>query len=474
MLKKILTALATLLLAPIIFPTGVVLCWFYFYVVAVNGTVGYFTGIGFFKWIPYALASLLLVKGLLLLKGSSKLISVGIEDRGLRNNLLALVLIWLTYIVSASIINSISILQFVVGAKQYILMWGVFVLFAVTNMQALYIEKIWKIFLVILVVQVPVVLVQYVYFVGFRLQSGSGLKNDAAWDSIVGTFGGDPLSGGNSAGLAFFISVMVIFTLGLMKKKLIEMKYAILVLLSALSVLLFAEVKIVFLMIPLGLLWLFRKDILHRPLKVFFGMLVLAAVMLVISSSYQSLYYSHGKELSSAEQFDQTFKTLTDTDLIFDETGEMGRLASWFFWWHENTTEYGMINFLIGHGMLASRSVSLFLSDNIAADYGLHIDANGLAILLWDFGFVGVLLYLSILIYGALISFRLSNNRLIPEFHRVALETGGICLLLLVLAIAHHPSPIVTAISQSVMFLLLGQCMYWQRNALIQHQIKGT
>ncbi|MEK8045671.1 hypothetical protein [Ideonella margarita] len=375
------------------------------YVVA--GSIMYFGGVGQALLLPYGLA----------LGIVAKLLGVRI-DRGSRlTGLHWLFLALAIGVVLAVLLNQPQPLLATTGIKSLMGFVPVAVLLGTGVLNEQWQLRFWRATAFIPVLEVPFVLYQYFVVAAKRASAGGSV----AWDAVVGSFGGNPESGGASGVLAFLALASVFLARELVANNQLRRGWYALIACCALLCIVLAEVKVIVLLLPAAGFVLFLPQIIKRPVRSAFAMIAILIVAVGVIASYAMLHYSkrnHGTP-TPTELYDYTFGYSTDPNYINLETGEMGRSAALRLWWTDGWL-VNPVKGLIGYGPGASRGKSSFGVGEIARRYPFFIDRSAATQILWDFGLFGLVTFLALPFLGAWNCFIANRNRVSSELRAVA------------------------------------------------------
>jgi hypothetical protein len=199
------------------------------------------------------------------------------------------------------------------------------------------------------------------------------------------------------------------------------------VMLAALATVALAEVKIFFIVLPIGLIVLFRRYLLTNPLRSFsigaFGILTLSVVLLI----YQQSYSEKLSQTRSLEGFiDYIFFAESNPNFFNHQTKELSRIGAILMWEQYNdTSDY---RFYLGHGPAASRESQTLGIGVAARKYPFTLSTSTASVMLWDVGIVGFILLLGILLFGGLNAMILARH--VPQMEAAALDSIAVMLLL--------------------------------------------
>lgn len=310
-------------------------------------------------------------------------------------------LLFLAAFAISLVFNRVPKAQIFASAKAMLPMFSVLFALYWFRWKESHLETSWRMMFWVVLVQVPVVLYQHFF-----------VATATTFDSIVGTFGGTPGFGGNSAIMVFFTVLTMGYAAarwnaGLMSGKAMWAFQAV-----GFAIILLGEVKAAFVWLPLMLAWVLRRRIL-RSISAFIGFGILVAAFVGTTYTvYETLYW--GKKVQSAqdvaEKLDRGGGYFFDPNNINYRTGEISRAASLALWARDplETTPRR----LVGYGPGSTKPSGLLGAGQVAKRYQpLHLDATALAILLWDVGLLGALAYSSMLLFALLAAWRYVRHK---------------------------------------------------------------
>lgn len=253
-------------------------------------------------------------------------------------------------------------------------------------------ERLWKIAIWIMVLQLPVAIYQHFYVASMRRNG---------FDSVVGTFGGTPLQGGLSSMLVLFTVAVMGYAVARWNRGLTSTARMLLICLIGMAVIMLGEVKAAFLWLPLVMFFVLRKRIMRNVLTFAMYGLLASAALGAVYYTYDALYWSDSaskvRTRAQQERADNYFFDVRNVDY---RTGEISRGASLAFWWADR--QANIPHRLLGYGPGASKSAGpLGGGGKVARRHApLNIDATAAAVLLWDVGILGAAGYLAMLLAG--------------------------------------------------------------------------
>lgn len=393
----------------------------------VVGQAMYFAGMGQAVWIPFGMGLLMFLRAPMVYASSP------FSRIKLSPPLVYPVLFFMAAVLLSMLINTSQLFQAFRAAKSYIFLWSIFFVIAFWGVKLDTLDRIWRFCIAVTFMQLPLVLYQY-FFVASK-RSNLGGAHGVSWDAIVGGFGGDPMGGGASGTMAWFLVFASVLCIALYRRKLISkwLLYGVLAT-SAICVGL-AEVKVVVLLLPLGLGALLLPYIRKNPFMVIMGLLVSLVSVFAMLVLYGYMRNKAGSfDLDALKILNDAFWYSIDPRFINFSTGEMGRVASIVHWWQENGLD-DPLHTLFGHGPGSSSHSGTFGAGEIARKYSFDINRSTLSIFLWDIGLVGVSSYLLILFRALSLALKASRDANVSPFQAAVLEAvfGGLFMVLLML-----------------------------------------
>lgn len=446
--------LAALLLGAALVTRPVLLLWLtVFATLFVAGTVKYFlTGFDRIWWAGYGLAAAMYVPALLHLLTVQRRQRIRVQQPPTRTLGLLLTL-FLALILISSVVNAVPLAQFAAAAKSWLLYGGLIALFATVPVRRETVHRLGVALLALASVQILPVVYQFVFVRGRRLDLGIGATAAEASDSVVGTFGGSMEGGGQSAVLALFLCITTAYVLLARQRGVISRPLSACLVVLMTVPLLLMEVKVVFVYLPIVLLYVYRRALVRNPLGFIVGALVVIALGTGGLFTYQAVHWERtGRTL--AGNLEKTFSYSFDEEASIERyrAGVMTRREALEYWWqrHDSGTP---IPALFGHGFGAARTTGLTLGTAALPHWPRRIDATGASSLLWELGVLGTAMVVALLVSGSAACGRMARAVVLQPWQRAL---AGSLQLLLALAALSLPYRNDVPYAAPMMCLVLG------------------
>lgn len=399
-------------------------------------------------WVPYMLCMFLVLK----------LPLDALADRSRRDrHRVTPLFVWMLFgffaaVAITTLLNQTPLINLLVGGKHFLFVWALTFLVASRGIDDDFLRKCWLLLLAIAVLQLPFAALQRVFSHG-------------NWDAVVGTFGGDPNGGGGSGLMAIFLAIAIGLAVALLKARQIAPVFGYAVIASGIGSVALGEVKVFFLLLPIVLAVVMRRDFVQRP-ALAFGVLAAGAITLAtVAALYQSYYTNEARKsrsVSAQDYLDYVFKAEGNLDYVNLETGEVSRIGAPLIW-VRTVLKDGPDKLLFGYGLTASRPSETIGKGVMAKRFPFALNTSALTIVLWDTGLVGLLTLCGALAAAAINAFRLSGSMRIPPFHRACLEGCAGAFVVMLVTLGYNDAAINQVSFQFLLPFALGYVLYWLR-----------
>lgn len=411
----------------------------------IQGSAMYFLGLRSATWVAVGFSVLYFFKALLELTGRRKE-AVKIPTDARCGFLAVCALLYVCCFFMSIVFNRVSLGQTAASIKAGLPMFSVLFAFFCFQWESIQLEKVWKFFILIMLLQLPVVAYQHFFIATAR-----------TFDSIVGTFGGTPQGGGNSAILVFFVITVMTYCFARWDQKLMPGTRLVLICLTGIAIIFLGEVKAAFIWVPLTSFWVLRKRIFKNVFSLFTYCILIVVFMGATYMVYNALYW--GKVVDKGHTISEKLNAgggyFFDPTNVNYVTGEISRGASIALWVNDHTAT--IPKRLVGFGPGSSKLTGLLAAGDVARRYApLHIDATTLAILLWDVGLLGTAAYILMLFAGIFAGWRFISKRRGTPAERAMMEACVTMLALYMTMLIYNRALMDEPTAQLLFMLTLG------------------
>ena len=298
----------------------------------------------------------------------------------------------------------------------------------------------------------------------------------AAWDAVVGTFGGDPARGGSSAAMAFFCCLAIGAVVWRAREKRLGLVWAGLLALLCLVPIALAEVKMAFVWLLVVFAVLFGTRILREPVRATLTLVLGVGLLVGLGLVYQTVYQSQRGGASTLQQiYDRQIKYALDPNEYRADHQRLGRITTLVYWAEQHDLRSDPVVTLVGHGLGASRSVSSLGMGEVARRLPLAVDGTGASTLLWDVGLLGALAFAGLLVVSAASGLRLSQREALSPAWRESAALSGAVLSMAAIGLLYNKDAIDNAAVQTLIYFSIAQVMLARRQlAAVQSGIGAS
>lgn len=427
----------------------------------IAGTAEYFGGITQAQWLPFLMAFALYARLPL------EMLRRGKATRGTLGNktpaIYWFIAAYLALNILSALANQAPIVQTLVGAKSYMFFWSFFILVLVADLAPGQLDSFWRGIALVAGVQLPFVLYQHFVIMKQRV---------AMWgaDAVVGTFGGDPNSGGSNSTLMLYMLVAALYATALHREGLLKRKWWISSLALSATVIALGETKIAVVLVPMSFSIVYW-DHLKRNIGSMFGFFAtMALAIAALLAIYQFAYWDDSlRSRGLTDSIQKSVEYMTDPYNMTRETGEVGRMAALNLWWEDPKAD--ILTRVIGYGPGASRGRSTVSIGEVAKRYvPYEINASAAAALLWDFGVAGLLFFSAIVVSGMRLANRTTRLVSPQSYERAGLRTATATLVCLFVMIPYNRYIVDQAALQLLLVFCLAYSAYWYRAAQMRNE----
>ncbi len=412
-----------------------------FVALVVTGVLEFFASFGQANWLSS------LIVGSMLITVAAR-IAGGKAAKEPISSLVPLVVLYLLTLLFSSVVNQIPFVQAMVGVRSYVPYIGVAALLIWGGFKPESGRLLFKIFIGIALLQVPFCLWQLVVVGPWRAaQAGAIGRSDEA---IVGTFGGNILTGGYTGEMASFLVLVMVLIAALCRDRLMSMRLAVGIVVCLLIPILVAETKVTLVLIPVLFVVAFLTDLRRNPRFALAAAVAGFFAFSIIAVTYYIRYWGDGAV--AGQQLGYTF----DPDFMVtpDHRGRVGTIIHWY---QMNVQHGSFVAALIGHGVSSSIEGSFTIGMGTAVrQYGLGLDAHAMSRLLWDGGVLAFAIFLGICLRTFWVSWRLANGGLQPGHDRAAATFCAAAALSMTLMLPYQMSVLGGSAMQFLFWFTVG------------------
>ncbi len=353
--------------------------------------------------------------------------------------------------------NATPMLSFLVGAKNYIFIWGLALVVASGVLGPEGLRRVWLALLVVAALQAPFAVQQH--YLNFT-RSGS-------WDAVVGTFGGDAEGGGGASGaMVIYLSVMLGCGLACWRRRCLPRVWVMALAAAVLLAVAMAEVKAFFVLMPLMVGVVMLRELRDRPALGLAVLLGCGVIVAALFGYYKQAYYdrptSASASVTSAEYLDHILSVDSRLDFVNRQTGEVSRIGAPLLW-DQEVRRFGPEQRWLGFGLRACRVGNLVGAGDAARHFSFNLTTSAVTVLLWDVGLIGFAGFVALLASTGWLAWRLSSNERIPDFHRAQLEACAGAMLVLLASLPYNDAVVDHYTIQTLLALVIGYVLFWRR-----------
>lgn len=432
-----------------------------FFSMAIAGLAEFYFGIGQANWIPSLLGFALypvaaLARGITSQpRSKSPLPRVG-----------PLVLCYVFILISASLLNGNPVIQIIAGSRNYLPFIGVFLALQTFANSEKDLRRWIHALLLIGLVQFPFSVHQALVVAPMREASLAAVGGGA--EAIVGTFGGNMLTGGYTGEMAVFVLLASLLALVLAPTIRRGNVLAATMCIFAIGCVAMAETKIVFLLTPIALTMVFLEEVRSSPKRMFGLIAAMVTVLGGLTAVYAWRFWSKGPD-----EFWHAFTYSFDPNFMVDRF-HRGRIAALFHWWDNNILQFDILHTFFGYGMASTLEASRVLGEgNAVKAFGLGLDSHAASKLLWDSGLLGFGLFCWLIWRTGWNAHRMVGRAALPDFHRRVMKMARASMFCFAAMMPYQVSVVGGAPMQFLFWFFVGYVEYW-RGQIVEDRACST
>ncbi len=355
-------------------------------------------------WLPEIILIILMLK-LLFMMAVEKTLPKSII------NIPILILIVLSII--SSLINSAGLMVTFAGLRNYFKFFLFFYVIVFLNFDDIFLRKIVRFLIIISFIQVPIAILQRVWYLG-----------QASGDPVGGTLGAN-----TSGTLTLFLLGIISILFALYMNKLInerKLLFSILLLFIPMSI---NETKITFFLFPVLILFLLRKNIFEKhKLKSIFLLIIFSGGIFIGSYLFYNYIYNEVYQ-KNIRIFDYNFTSRYITK-EYTKTGRLNRLAQVKFAHKNIMGDFQKTLLGVGPGNASDSFFETWVGYYYRKYPTLKIDSVFLGRFIWEYGYLGLAVFLFILFRLFRLAEKIYDNSKDPFNRSLALGFEGIIVIL--------------------------------------------
>jgi hypothetical protein len=425
-----------------------------FFSMVIAGLAEFYFGIGQANWIPSLLA-LALFPAALFFRGR--------QSKARMNSALPgvgwLIAGYVTVLISSSLINTNSLIQILVGIRNYIPFIGVFIALQSFVNSDKDLKRWVHVLLLIGLIQFPFCLHQAIFIAPMRKNSLSAVGGGA--ESIVGTFGGNPLGGGYTGEMAVFVLIATLLAFALASSIRFGRVLSWLMGIFAIGCIALAETKIIFVLVPIAVVIVFYEEVRSSPKRMFGLLIAIFAILGGLAAVYAWRFWSKGPD-----EFWHAFTYSFDPNFMVDRL-HRGRVGALVHWWNNHILHFDFLQALLGHGMASTLEGSRVLGEGSAVRaFGFGLDAHAANKLLWDSGLLGFGLFCWVVLRSGWNAHCLVGMNVLTEFHQGVMKVARAAMFCFAVMLPYQVSVVGGAPMQFLFWFFVGYVEYWRSQAI--------
>lgn len=295
-------------------------------------------------------------------------------------------------------------------------------------------------------------------FAGLQQLALSGRAFSGDW--IGGSFG---TRAGGGAILSLFLLTQLVVVLTLVRHGILRIWQGVAAVLWISVPLLWTHAKAIVLMLPVGVLAVYLRDLRSRPAAAAAGLVFAMLGTAVIAYSYFSVAEQYR---TNPEYAPETFSEFVEGSLNYAilDTGkmELNRGTAVAHWFTMHSFARNPLETLVGHGIGSAKEGGVVVGHLHAhPEYGRPgMDYTALSRLLWEVGIVGAIAFTGIFVSAILAAGRLSKSQTIPAFHRAILAGYQAALTIMLVALLWKDY-LVDSVFGALAGFIIGYILYW-------------
>ncbi len=379
-------------------------------------------------------------------------------------------LLFILLVAFTTLVNKGALGTTISGLKGYFQIWPLLFVMALVKWDEKTMRAFPKAMFWIALLQIPLVLHQYLFLVPQRTGLGNGI---VPVDIVSGSFGGEKTGGGSNATLALFMIMIWAGALSQWKLKVISNWQMFLISPLLLFPLFLNESKISVLFLAIIFLGLYREDLIRRPHVFIVGVISTTLMVFALLASYVAVHANQKNitmETYVQETVDQNFG-----DLRSRWSSYLNRYSVYGFWADRHGLE-DPVHTLIGHGLAQSKDAAgaIPIKSLATTRYpGMGIGITAVPALLWDVGLIGTGIILAMFWWAWRAAGNVAKHYQSDKGMFAVFRALQAIIPVFVLSLAHKNFFVFDLPYQTLVFGTLGYIAYWQRCMNVNFKLGG-
>jgi hypothetical protein len=366
--------------------------------------------------------------------------------------------------VFSGLLNTGLSIETLVGLKGYFQVTGILLAFYFFGLSRKLSTRFFLALIPLALLQIPFAMHQYFFLLPTRLTQDAARHGVVAPDVVVGTFIGTAGGGGGNAILASLQVMAICLLLALWLHGRIKLKTAFIVSIVCVVPVVLNESKIMFVMLPLVLGWMFRDFLLKHTFKFMAGILVLVLFLAGMFLFYAALPRAQGK--FTPEQY---FSNSMRYNIGSQGYGTLKLNRSTIYpYWLDRHGANNIPQTLIGHGPGSSIEGNSGISRNTLAGEkyaGVGIGLTSGSSLLWELGILGLGVVIALHWAAFVQAGRLVKLNVFSPTEKATLVAAQAAVIVLFLNLPHNNYFVFEIGYQTLQFLIFGYIAYSAKTA---------
>lgn len=223
------------------------------------------------------------------------------------------------------------------------------------------------------------------------------------------------------------------------------------------SILFLTNAKAVFIFIPIMIGFIYYRDVIRSPQKVFAAVILVSIILGAMFQFYFSQSFKYNRQQIGAKNYSEFLGKTFKGNFGTEDSNRLNRMTVYTFWWNETTSRRGLLPILIGHGLGAAKWAGIEQGhiQGLPRYRDTKLAPTALVRLLWDVGIMGTLIYMLIFVKAFFDAGRMLKNSNLPPVHQVFMKGARLACMFYLFSLPYQLSIInIQAVNFHAMFNL--------------------